>query len=499
MPPPPSLAGSEVDQFRTQGPGTTVTDRDDDDLPFLEFVHCQLCHRRYPEREDLEFWMTECGHILCDDDEHDHQPDQCTFCGKQKVEITAIGERDKIPASLQRWFRSPAKSIKRVEEELSALRFSIPTLIRQNRHYAAQLEAYKKSGAVPIPTTRTMAAQERETAELRRLRQQVEVLAAKIDSGNQPRSNNPPAPAQEYQQNTLPQVSPALGQYDNIAPQQGSYAQLQGPTPQQQYLPQPSQSQYVPQSQLQYLPQPLSSQHQQQSLPQPQYQQQSLPQPQYQPQTPSHPSMRYQLPTPHPAQGPPKLPPAPRSYRPDPPPRQSQPIGETYANPRRAHLPGPQPTLPGSIPYQSHENDRKSRRMEGTERFVPSRGIDQEAEGPAYTPNPVSYQTPSRYTLKPQNIRPQTAPRNNLRWALDGNCRRTNGEVSKFLYDAGKESSSTPRPEIPFSERLKVSGVGEQGHIPRRAASAGGTSSQLPWDRVYDAGPSRLRDVARDE
>ncbi|WWC92654.1 uncharacterized protein L201_007613 [Kwoniella dendrophila CBS 6074] len=59
-------------------------------LPFLDYINCNLCND--PFWDGIEkgkiFWMTSCGHIICNDEQHELKEGICTVCGKKMSAVT---------------------------------------------------------------------------------------------------------------------------------------------------------------------------------------------------------------------------------------------------------------------------------------------------------------------------------------------------------------------------------------------------------------------------
>lgn len=85
------------------------------------------------QHQQRRFYMTSCGHVLCDDTSHNRgfsspscsadPPDRngtCTYCSRQGVAYTLLEEG--LSPSLLRWFQPAAQSFEGIGESFSVLK-----------------------------------------------------------------------------------------------------------------------------------------------------------------------------------------------------------------------------------------------------------------------------------------------------------------------------------------------------------------------------------------
>ncbi|RSH81013.1 uncharacterized protein EHS24_008445 [Apiotrichum porosum] len=101
-------------------------------LAFLEFVTCSLCATPFhatDQHQQRRFYMTSCGHVLCDDTSHN------------RVAYTLLEEG--LSPSLLRWFQPAAQSFEGIGESFSVLKFQHGQLVRLTRSQRQRLEQYQ--------------------------------------------------------------------------------------------------------------------------------------------------------------------------------------------------------------------------------------------------------------------------------------------------------------------------------------------------------------------
>ncbi|KAF8892492.1 hypothetical protein BD779DRAFT_1509345 [Infundibulicybe gibba] len=57
---------------------------------FWEFVHCTRCRLPFSSGSNptIPFWLTECGHIICNS--HLNADQSCATCGAQKIQLVPL-------------------------------------------------------------------------------------------------------------------------------------------------------------------------------------------------------------------------------------------------------------------------------------------------------------------------------------------------------------------------------------------------------------------------
>ncbi|WRT69844.1 uncharacterized protein IL334_006835 [Kwoniella shivajii] len=86
-------AKSSSEPSISQTPNTSKKKEEEGEFPFLDFLTCNICGE--PFFTGLEkgkvFWLSSCGHVMCDAEEHDHKEGLCTTCGK-KMKCVSLQE-----------------------------------------------------------------------------------------------------------------------------------------------------------------------------------------------------------------------------------------------------------------------------------------------------------------------------------------------------------------------------------------------------------------------
>ncbi|CAE6400624.1 unnamed protein product [Rhizoctonia solani] len=112
------------------------------DNSIWEYVHCSVCMMLFlpPNRPDpvpdVPFWLTECGHVIC----NNHlMPDQsCASCGAKNPSIVPLQRNMSPPVS--EWFRSLADTH---ESLIMASRIQYNTFTALIRHYQQRYDTAK--------------------------------------------------------------------------------------------------------------------------------------------------------------------------------------------------------------------------------------------------------------------------------------------------------------------------------------------------------------------
>ncbi|KAF9818931.1 hypothetical protein IEO21_02469 [Rhodonia placenta] len=101
------------------------------ELDFWEFVNCSRCHLPFATDSGtppVPFWLTECGHVLCNN--HLNADQSCAQCGSQGIQLIPL--QREMDAPMSDWFQSVTVSLDAVAY---ATRFQMETLARLVRHY----------------------------------------------------------------------------------------------------------------------------------------------------------------------------------------------------------------------------------------------------------------------------------------------------------------------------------------------------------------------------
>ncbi|KDQ06752.1 hypothetical protein BOTBODRAFT_192853 [Botryobasidium botryosum FD-172 SS1] len=119
-----SMAGSTASSARPPGGGSI------DDVDFWEFVHCSTCLLPFTDPPSCPFWLTECGHVLCNN--HLNPDQSCPQCRTPSVQIIAL--QRELPHPMQSWFNPISQTI---ESVMIAARF-------QQQSMASLVDFYRK-------------------------------------------------------------------------------------------------------------------------------------------------------------------------------------------------------------------------------------------------------------------------------------------------------------------------------------------------------------------
>ncbi|EPT06033.1 hypothetical protein FOMPIDRAFT_1026888 [Fomitopsis schrenkii] len=101
------------------------------ELDFWEFVNCARCHLPFDTEggtPPVPFWLTECGHVVCNN--HLNADQSCAQCGAQGIQLIPLQKELESPMS--EWFRSVPQALDSVAY---ATRFQMETLASLARHY----------------------------------------------------------------------------------------------------------------------------------------------------------------------------------------------------------------------------------------------------------------------------------------------------------------------------------------------------------------------------
>ncbi|KAI0727230.1 hypothetical protein C8Q72DRAFT_841583 [Fomitopsis betulina] len=101
------------------------------DLDFWEFVNCARCHLPFETEggaPPVPFWLTECGHVVCNN--HLNSDQSCAQCGAQGIQLVPLQKELESPMS--EWFCSVPQALDSVAY---ATRFQMETVASLARHY----------------------------------------------------------------------------------------------------------------------------------------------------------------------------------------------------------------------------------------------------------------------------------------------------------------------------------------------------------------------------
>ncbi|XP_006457961.1 hypothetical protein AGABI2DRAFT_114985 [Agaricus bisporus var. bisporus H97] len=103
------------------------------DIDFWEFVSCAKCHLPYASEfgKSVPFWLTECGHIICNN--HLNPDQSCASCGSTGILVVAL--QQELDAPMSDWFKPIPSALDSV---VFAAKFQQEVMAQQIRYYRAR-------------------------------------------------------------------------------------------------------------------------------------------------------------------------------------------------------------------------------------------------------------------------------------------------------------------------------------------------------------------------
>ncbi|KAF7305043.1 RING-type domain-containing protein [Mycena kentingensis (nom. inval.)] len=101
------------------------------DLDFWEFVSCCRCFRSFEGDPSTPFWLTECGHVVCN--AHLNPDQSCAQCGAVGIQLVPL--QSQMDAPMSDWFRSIPHALDTVAY---AVKFQQETMAYQIRFYKSR-------------------------------------------------------------------------------------------------------------------------------------------------------------------------------------------------------------------------------------------------------------------------------------------------------------------------------------------------------------------------
>ncbi|KZP12592.1 hypothetical protein FIBSPDRAFT_936841 [Athelia psychrophila] len=136
------------------------------EFDFWEFVTCARCHLAYQADSgtpDVPFWLTECGHIVCNNHLTALDADQsCAQCGEERIQLVPL--QPNMDAPMSGWFLSMPHSIDSIA---NAVKFQQETMASLVRHHTQR-------------NVKLVAKLRTESAEKRALKQEIDDLRSQI-------------------------------------------------------------------------------------------------------------------------------------------------------------------------------------------------------------------------------------------------------------------------------------------------------------------------------
>ncbi|KAI0699700.1 hypothetical protein BC835DRAFT_1330339 [Cytidiella melzeri] len=109
-----------------------------DDFDFWEFVTCACCYLKFaPEdtsRSSVPFWLTECGHVLCNN--HLKTDQSCAKCGQRDIQVSALQYQMDQPMAA--WFTAAPQTMYATAFAATFQYNQLASLVRHYKHRCSQ-------------------------------------------------------------------------------------------------------------------------------------------------------------------------------------------------------------------------------------------------------------------------------------------------------------------------------------------------------------------------
>ncbi|KAK7467248.1 hypothetical protein VKT23_004305 [Stygiomarasmius scandens] len=145
------------------------------EFDFWEFVACAKCQLPFASGSTVPFWLTECGHTVCNN--HLNADQSCSVCASPDIQVIPL--QQEMDAPMSEWFRS-------VPHILDAAAFAAKF---QQESMASQIRTLKARHQQQRSYTERL---KKENAELRHGSRTVEMLMAQL-SDQAPYDNQEPS------------------------------------------------------------------------------------------------------------------------------------------------------------------------------------------------------------------------------------------------------------------------------------------------------------------
>ncbi|KZV82690.1 hypothetical protein EXIGLDRAFT_843495 [Exidia glandulosa HHB12029] len=204
------------------------------------YIHCGVCHYLFQRQRDpsappsVPFWLTECGHVVCN--AHLHPEKLCAQCGAQNIEVVSLQQQ--LDPPMADWFRPVPHALDAIAQ---AAKFQLQMI-------STLLQAYKSKCLKQRQTIESLRS------ELEGYKQEMGSRDAVNDNGKRARYDTVPSTGQSSSllrsspraQTVHPRHAPPpqVHQYQQPQPQQPPAQVYQQTASHQSNLPQRPESRF---------------------------------------------------------------------------------------------------------------------------------------------------------------------------------------------------------------------------------------------------------------
>ncbi|EIW85076.1 hypothetical protein CONPUDRAFT_141814 [Coniophora puteana RWD-64-598 SS2] len=110
------------------------------DFDFWKFVNCCVCHLRFASTSaapPVPFWITECGHVICNN--HLNSNQRCPQCGSHNIQLMPL--QHDIEEPMSEYFRSLPHVLDGVANAVKFQQESVASLVRHHKDRAAHFSS----------------------------------------------------------------------------------------------------------------------------------------------------------------------------------------------------------------------------------------------------------------------------------------------------------------------------------------------------------------------
>ncbi|KZV85577.1 hypothetical protein EXIGLDRAFT_253818 [Exidia glandulosa HHB12029] len=207
------------------------------------YIHCGVCHYLFQRQRDpsappsVPFWLTECGHVVCN--AHLHPEKLCAQCGAQNIEVVSLQQQ--LDPPMADWFRPLPYALDAIAQ---AAKFQLQMI-------STLLQAYKSKCLKQRQTIESLRSEiegykqemgSRDPVNDNGKRARYDTVPSTGQSSSLLRSSPHHARAQTVHPRNAP--PPQVQQYQQPQPQQPPAQVYQQPAPHQSNLPQRPESRF---------------------------------------------------------------------------------------------------------------------------------------------------------------------------------------------------------------------------------------------------------------